>query len=529
MADSPADKPADAPAQPDPTVSGADDHPAAAPPEVEAEVVDDGYRKPPPATEPPRAAGSAGDAAATAEKPSAAKPAPTFALPVRPWLFIAGAATLAAIALAAWMMTRGPKDAPQAVSPAALPPAAAGEARQPAPASPQGAPSTEEPAAPSAAPASSLTPTAGGKIDNAGAGAAKNDAAALDPEAVDTGAAPASARGLPPPPASFGDDSARQSAKEALRALSPRAGEDDPGDAVDLGPAAEDHYTEDAESPSAGQTAPAREATAPPVAPPVAPPASPAGAPSGADIGKLANEVDALKSQLAEAQARNEQQAAEIAELRDGFQQALIDRDRREGAAVASLGASLAERLDKIQAGSAAPRGREAAASLALVALSRAVDSGGPYAAELNALARIAPHLDQGAPALDALRPRAETGAPTLTALKAAFPAAARAARAADRAARAGGPLATFFARLENLVSVRPAEPIAGDGAAAIVSRAEDRLDREMLAAAVAELDTLSGPAAAAFADWLADAGARLSAERAVAELNRSLLAELTQ
>lgn len=525
MADDPADKPADesagksagAPADSGPKPSGADD-PAAAPPEVEAEIVEDGYRKPPSASSPRAEAaatqdpqGPSGDAAA------GVKPAPKLALPGRPWLMVAGAATLAAIALAAWMATRGPKEA----APAALPPVS-GPAQETAPASPRPAPSAEDPAdaadsadsiAPAGRPASPPRPAATDKIANTGVGAAKDEAAALDPEAVDPDAAPASARGLPPPPASFGDDSARQSAKEALRALSPQHGDAvpadaDPGDAIDAGPVAEDRHTE--ETPALGES-----------------PEESAALPAAPDAGaqKLANEVDALKSQLAEAQARNERQAAEIADLRDSFQQALIERDRRDGAALASLG----ERLDKIQSGSDAPRGREAAASLALVALSRAVASGAPYASELDALARVAPRLGQGGAALDALRARADAGAPTLAALKAAFPAAARAARAADRQTRARGPIAMFFARLENLVSVRPAEPMAGGGATAIVSRAEDRLDREMLDAAVAEVETLSDPAAAAFAGWLADARARLSAERALAELNRSLLADLTQ
>ena len=140
MADAPADKPADesagksagAPADSGPKPSGADD-PAAAPPEVEAEIVEDDYRKPPSASSPRAEAaatqdpqGPSGDAAA------GVKPAPKLALPGRPWLMVAGAATLAAIALAAWMATRGPKEA----APAALPPVS-GPAQETAPASPR--------------------------------------------------------------------------------------------------------------------------------------------------------------------------------------------------------------------------------------------------------------------------------------------------------------------------------------------------------------------------------------------------------
>jgi uroporphyrinogen-III synthase len=59
----------------------------------------------------------------------------------------------------------------------------------------------------------------------------------------------------------------------------------------------------------------------------------------------------------------------------------------------------------------------------------------------------------------------------------------------------------------------------------AVAARAEARLAAGDVAGAVAEVDRLTGPAAAAAQAWLAAAKARLAAERTLDELSRHALA----
>jgi hypothetical protein len=82
-----------------------------------------------------------------------------------------------------------------------------------------------------------------------------------------------------------------------------------------------------------------------------------------------------------------------------------------------------------------------------------------------------------------------------------------------------------------SLVTVRPVgADVEGDSAAARVARAEAALDRGDVGAAVAELEALDGPAAAAAAPWLAEVRPRLAAETALHRLQERatlLLVEL--
>ena len=72
---------------------------------------------------------------------------------------------------------------------------------------------------------------------------------------------------------------------------------------------------------------------------------------------------------------------------------------------------------------------------------------------------------------------------------------------------------------LAGLVTVRRLGEVEGDTAEAIVARAEARLGAENLAGALTELEKLSGAQAAAAADWVQAAGARLAAERGLHEV----------
>lgn len=487
-----------------------DEKPAAE--EVEAEIVDDGHGRPEEPARPGESETARDDGADASEAPRAA-PRRNLGSPgvILLVVFIVIALILAAL----WRFGSGRPDETAAASPAT----ASGEQADPAdPPSPSDA--SEEPA-------------------TGGADAAKiaNDAVAAKPPA---GASrDAGGRGLPPaPPSGTGaNDAIRRAAKDAAR-LAPQPGpEEDVGDAIDLGAAfpggtaadsdgagaqaaeeyAGDKRADEAGADDAGGGEPEALQTG-----------EAAAENAGAGL-KIANDLEAVKTaleaetrrleeMLAQARADNEAQAAEIAALRDSVQAAILERDRRAQAEIADLRAQ----LDKIQSGDGIPSGRRAAAALALLSLKNAIDSGDPYKDELELLSRLAPDAAQ----IEVLRARAETGAPTRETLKARFGPLAREALAAAGQARAKGPIGAMMARLEALVSVRPAAPIAGDTPAAVVSRAEARLEEGALEAAVSELEALQGEAAAVFAPWLADARARLAADRALDGLNAAILRE---
>lgn len=211
-------------------------------------------------------------------------------------------------------------------------------------------------------------------------------------------------------------------------------------------------------------------------------------------------ETQSLARALAAERAQSQEQQAQIADLRARLEQL----EAKEGTTSA---------------------GRQAAASLALLSLQRVVASGGPYQTELDILARL---LTPGTPAIDRLRPRARDGAPSLTTLKLRFEETARAAFVAEAAAKSNSATGGVMSRLETLISARPASPRAGGDPKAVVSRAEDQLERNDLAKAVRELETLKGPASEAFGVWLADARARLAVDAAIEEVNGLLLKDYT-
>lgn len=301
------------------------------------------------------------------------------------------------------------------------------------------------------------------KIANTGLDTAK-EAAALGASAL-----PPSERGLPePPPPGSANEELQQAAKDAARLFGP-----DSGDAIDSGP------EEPAEPQIEFQTESAAPATAAPT-------------------------VGAAGS-------------AEIAALKETFDRELALSDARANAEIASLRAEV-ERLQ--QGNPHASDMRDPAAFVALAALQRAIDRGDPFTEEFDAFARLAP----GAPAVERLRPMAATGAPTFAALREDFDPAARAAIAAAARENASGWLGGVAARIQQMVTVRPAVPTAGSGAPEIISRAEGALEAGDLSNAVAEAATLRGAAAAEFAPWLARARTKLAANEAVAALDASFM-----
>jgi hypothetical protein len=124
-----------------------------------------------------------------------------------------------------------------------------------------------------------------------------------------------------------------------------------------------------------------------------------------------------------------------------------------------------------------------------------------------------------GAPA--ALARYATAAPPTEASLRLAFPAVANAAVAASKPTVDNKPfLDRAWARAQDLVTLRQGDHvILGDPAAGVLARARAALDAGDLAGAVAALNALTGPAAAAVADWKAQAQGLLDARKALGDM----------
>jgi len=120
-----------------------------------------------------------------------------------------------------------------------------------------------------------------------------------------------------------------------------------------------------------------------------------------------------------------------------------------------------------------------------------------------------------------ALARYATAAPPTEAALRLGFPAAARAALAADHPAPGDKPfLERIWAEAQDLVTIRQGDRVlVGDPAAGVLAHAQAALDAGDLAGAIAAVATLSGPTAQVLAPWLDQARGLLAARAALAEL----------
>jgi uroporphyrinogen-III synthase len=241
----------------------------------------------------------------------------------------------------------------------------------------------------------------------------------------------------------------------------------------------------------------------------------PAGNASPADSAALAQ----LKSEVAAFEVRlkaAESAMAELATLKQGLDE-LAAASARSGAA--NAGAAMALSLDAIQ---------------------RRIAEGKPFAAELDALARLASGAgalgEAMAPSLALLKPLAGGGVATLASLQESFPAAAEAiSRAAETSADNAATGTSFtdrvLARLAALVTIRPVgEGTQGDDPPARLARAEARLNAGDIEGAAGELAGLpAGALGDAAKPWLDRAQARLAAERELDKLQGVLIAALAK
>lgn len=244
--------------------------------------------------------------------------------------------------------------------------------------------------------------------------------------------------------------------------------------------------------------------------------------------------ADALaKAPAGDSSALQEMQS-EIAALK-GKIGALADADlgTGDGSELGAELASLIQRIAKIEAalpeltgaiGKQNAGAKSAAVAIAFANLRAAVSDGRPYAAELDTIGALAPTVGD----LGILPAYAEKGIPTLPELAGAF-AAAQGSASAIAAPAAGGTLVdNLMTSAQSLVKIkRIDEPATGEGAGAALARAKLALDKGDLASAVKEIETLEGAQRDAFAAWLGQAHARLSADETLSRLEGTLLVSM--
>lgn len=187
--------------------------------------------------------------------------------------------------------------------------------------------------------------------------------------------------------------------------------------------------------------------------------------------------------------------------------------------------AALSARMDRLEASQKA-MARAAAAAYAARTLQLASHDGDPF---LSELAVAEPTIDD--PSLTAaLRPFAEKGVPSEVTLAVRFP--AYAARA-NTAAQTHNGKTGFFDRiaqgLAGLISVRRTDNLDGEGAQAILARAENRLNQGDLHGAVGYLTALSPAAHDAMKPWLDQAQARLLVDDTTRRISERAMSRLGQ
>jgi hypothetical protein len=165
----------------------------------------------------------------------------------------------------------------------------------------------------------------------------------------------------------------------------------------------------------------------------------------------------------------------------------------------------------------------EAALGIALANLTRAIDAGTAFDAELGAIAALAPED----PAVVALADVAPNGVRSFASLTQEFSDLVDPLLTAER--RAGRE--TFYERIIgsalSIITVRRVGDVEGDTVEAIVARVETRLAQEDLSGALSEAHLLTGPAAEVAATWVGDVEARQQTDLLVRDLSARVLAHV--
>ena len=189
--------------------------------------------------------------------------------------------------------------------------------------------------------------------------------------------------------------------------------------------------------------------------------------------------------------------------------------------------ASLRAGLDDVRAQTKrnAELARSSAQTLAVNRLRRAVDSGGAFAAELDALREVA----AGPLEADALAAAAQEGVPSLRDLRQTFPEFANRALEAVGATGDSSLIGQIVESARSVVNVRPVGEIEGDSPRAIIARVENRLNTGDLQGVVEQSDQLSGEAAVQLLPWIQQVKTRINANIELSSLEARMLDGIPQ
>ena len=206
--------------------------------------------------------------------------------------------------------------------------------------------------------------------------------------------------------------------------------------------------------------------------------------------------VEGLRSQLAAAEQAIEALRAEIASNRQALDQS-------------------ATRLTEAERKLEEPRNDvEMARAIALAGLKTAINRGGPFLSELDALKSVSPED----PTVSALTPLASNGVPSRSDLTRQFDQVAEDILAAVNQPEQGeGWTDRLLASARSLVKVRPVGNVEGETPEAIVARVENKLQNGDLKGAALEWETLPEAGKQASAGFATTLKNRIEAEERVA------------
>jgi uroporphyrinogen-III synthase len=267
----------------------------------------------------------------------------------------------------------------------------------------------------------------------------------------------------------------------------------------------------------------------------------------GQQLAALKDRVVAFEQQLAELKAA-QSTVAQGASADGAALEQLSGENETLRSEIANLKSQLeplnglASRVDALDLAVKEQSAGSANSALALAAgqLNATLATARSFTAELNALGDVTAADPDMASEVDRItapvRDFAQSGIPTLPDLRSRFPAVASAVAQLGTkdalsgltgAANDGGWFERVLDRLSSVIVVRPVGDVSGDTPAARVARAEAKLQAGDLGGAIDELAALSGAPAAAVAEWLGQARARLAADQAIVALQSATIARL--
>jgi uroporphyrinogen-III synthase len=247
-----------------------------------------------------------------------------------------------------------------------------------------------------------------------------------------------------------------------------------------------------------------------------------AAAKTAGDYSALSAKAAALEKSLAaaiESRAAAEKEARQVRDAQSAATEkaaATADEMKRR---IADLEKQIATARDAVLSA-----GKSDTIALAAGKLRDAVSRAAPFPSEIATLKRLGGTNPDIAAAIARIEPFAAKGVASRSSLFAGLPATVEAALDTTRKPAKTGWTARVRDKLAGFVTVRRIDG-KGDGAEAILARAEIAARRGDLATAATEISALTGAAATAAGPWLASAQARLEAEAASAALDKIVLA----